>query len=258
LRTQCYRIKSMMHAFALDEERDGVQLLRAVEPIRKRAGKVRDSDVLTGLAASLPNGAAGEALVEVREDLGIRHARFVARLEKELYRKRRQARRRSKLCMKQIKSELAASNSEAAETWRRNAVAHSLALATELGEWPMLREDNLHPFRLKVKELRYVLQLSSDSGRRVIDALGEAKDAIGEWHDWSELAAIAAKVLGDKGKSPLSKQIAAVVQVKLRYALTLATRLRREFFDTARPRSKAARHVTIKTPVLSTAERIAA
>ena len=260
LRTQCYRIRSMMFAFALHEGRHGAQLLRAIEPVRKRAGKVRDTDVLTGLAASLRDGSTGESLIEVMESLGVRHARFAGKLEKTLHRERRKARRQLKTYMKWTKREIAAPRLEAADRWRRNAVAHSLALSSELGEWPTLREDNLHRFRLKVKELRYVLQLASEADRHFIDALGEVKDAIGEWHDWTELAAVAAKVLDDKGRSPLSKQIASVVQAKLENALSLATRLRRNFFDTGRARhgSQRGARAKIKTPVLTTAARMAA
>lgn len=261
LRTRCYRLNSMLRAFALDEERNGAQLLRVVESIRKRGGKVRDADVLTGLAVSLSNGAANDSLVEVTEALGVRHARFASKLDQALHEERRQARRRLKSCMKEIEGELASSNSEAAETWRRKAVARTLDLSSELEEWPKLQADNLHPFRLKVKELREVLRLSSDdTDRRFIDTLGEVKDAIGEWHDWSELAAVAAKALGDKGRSPLSRQIASVVQKKLKHALALATRLRAEFFQTsqARHRAHTAGHATIKAPVLAAAAKLAA
>lgn len=49
----------------------------------------------------------------------------------------------------------------------------------------------LHPYRLKVKELRYALQLAASHEELLIEALGEVKDSIGEWPDWCELEAIA-------------------------------------------------------------------
>lgn len=260
LRTQCYRIKSILRAFALEEERDGARLLRAIEPVRKRAGKVRDADVLTGLAASLPDGSGNESLIQVMEALGARHERCAGKLEKTLDSERREARRRLKSCMKWMKAELAATHSDTADSWRRYAVARAIELSSELDEWPALRIDNLHPFRLKVKELRYVLQLSSDSDHRVIDALGEVKDAIGEWHDWSELKAVVMKVLDDKGQSPLSKQIAQVIRSKLRHALMLATRLRGDYFDAADVghNARTMRRARIKAPVLEAAAKMAA
>jgi hypothetical protein len=52
------------------------------------------------------------------------------------------------------------------------------------------------PTALKVKELRYVLQLSEDAQKQqLVNKLGAVKDAIGEWHDWEELIAIAANAL---------------------------------------------------------------
>jgi CHAD domain-containing protein len=48
-----------------------------------------------------------------------------------------------------------------------------------------LRKSNLYQYRLKVKELRNLLQLAEDADQQAfIDRLGEVKDAIGEWHDW--------------------------------------------------------------------------
>lgn len=41
LRRQCYRVESMMSAFALDSERKGAQLLETIEPIRKKTGEMR-------------------------------------------------------------------------------------------------------------------------------------------------------------------------------------------------------------------------
>ena len=260
LRTQCYRVESMLRALSLNHEGNGAQLLQAIEPIRKRAGKVRDMDVLIGLAATLPNGNASEPFIQLVEDLGIRHDRYLGKLEKTLYRQRGPARRKLKRCMKGIDKELAASMSNVADQWRRNAVTHTLDLSSELAGWPMLRADNLHPFRLKVKELRYVLQLSSDSDRKFIDALGEVKDAIGEWHDWSELAAVAAEVLGDQGRDSFSKRVASVVQSKSHHAFAVATHLRRQFFGMpqAKHQGRRTRRPKIKTPVLSTAARLAA
>jgi CHAD domain-containing protein len=76
------------------------------------------------------------------------------------------------------------------------AAAAALRLSSELIEPPVLSHRNLHPYRLKVKELRYVLQMAEDrANAELVKSLGETKDAIGEWHDWEELTAIAAELL---------------------------------------------------------------
>jgi CHAD domain-containing protein len=110
------------------------------------------------------------------------------------------------------------------------AAATALKLATELKNVPALNKNNLHPCRLKVKELRNVLQLADHPGNQAfIDALGEVKDAIGEWHDWEELIAIADDLL-DHG--PGCKLLQALKQVSARKyerALSLANKLRKDF-----------------------------
>ena len=57
-----------------------------------------------------------------------------------------------------------------------------------------LNRNNLHPYRLKVKELRNVLQLSNRADDiEFVEKLGQVKDAIGDWHDWEELVRIPRK-----------------------------------------------------------------
>ena len=53
LRTRIRRIEAIMQALRLDDTRDRKRLLKSVASIRKRAGQVRDMDVLTGFAATL-------------------------------------------------------------------------------------------------------------------------------------------------------------------------------------------------------------
>lgn len=80
-------------------------------------------------------------------------------------------------------------------------------LASELKSPARLSKQNLHPYRLKVKDLRYALQLSDQAKQaELVKRLGAVKDAIGEWHDWEELVAIAADVLEGGSQSGLVQQ----------------------------------------------------
>src|SRR5262249_7589657 len=106
------------------------------------------------------------------------------------------------------------------------AAATALQLSSELRSWPALNRSNLHPFRLKVKELRYVLQLSGQDDA-FIETLGEVKDAIGEWHDWRELAGIADKVIDHAG-CVLRKQIHSTVESKFNGAMSRAESMRKK------------------------------
>jgi CHAD domain-containing protein len=61
--------------------------------------------------------------------------------------------------------------------------------------WPRLAPDNLHPFRIRVKQLRSLLQLAEHQDRSLLEILRDAKDELGNWHDWRELVARSDEIL---------------------------------------------------------------
>jgi CHAD domain-containing protein len=260
LRTRCYRVQSTLRAFGFAEERRGVELVESLERFRKRAGKVRDADVLTSLAATLRDRGESEALLQLIEELGVRRDRFADRLERTISHDRRQSRAELKRFRKRIEKQLATSETSEAEAWSTSATARSIELAKKIAGWPKLREDNLHPFRLTVKELRAVTQLSSEPDLEFLDALREVKDAVGEWHDWSELAALAAKVLDGKNKKMLSNEIDPIREDRLQNALIMSARLRQRYFDSGKSprRGHDANRHEIQGAALSAAARLAA
>jgi CHAD domain-containing protein len=260
LRTRCYRVESTLQAIGLAQDSRGSDLVGALEEIRKKAGKVRDADVMTNLAATLADEGQGDALVQLLENLGIRRDRFAAKLKKTINAERGTACSELKRIRKRIEKHLAVSDSNAAENWSRNAITRSVELSQEIAGWPKLTAGNLHPFRLKVKQFRSVLQLSTDPEREFLDALRETKDSAGEWHDWSELEARSVKVLGDQGRSKLPKQIRSITEDRLQHALNLATSLREKYFglDESRQGSRKKSPVKIKEPVLRAAAKMAA
>jgi len=78
-----------------------------------------------------------------------------------------------------------------------------------------------------------------------LESLGTAKDAIGEWHDWEKLIAIAAKVLDDGPKCRVMRGLKARSERNYRRALSVTKRLRRECLPTRQksagpPRSQKA------------------
>lgn len=260
LRTGCYRVQSAMRALGFAEERRGGDLVEMLERIRKRAGKVRDADVLTSLAATMGTEGGSESLIQLIEALGIRRGGYKDKLKRTINRERGNARDELKHFRKRIEKQLAATDAGFAEGWSRNAMARSVELSYEIAEWPKLKRDNLHPFRLKVKELRVVEQLSSVPDGKLIDALRDVKNAVGEWHDWSELAELATKVLNRKGQEPISKHLRSILEDRLQHALVLSTRLRQRYFGLREGRRGADKpHPReIEGPVLSAAARLAA
>jgi CHAD domain-containing protein len=93
-----------------------------------------------------------------------------------------------------------------------------------------LNRQNLHPYRLRVKQLQNVLRLGEGSNdREFLKALGRVKDAIGEWHDWEELQAIAVKVLNHGTKCEMIRQIRNACAEKYDTALSEAQKMRRRY-----------------------------
>jgi CHAD domain-containing protein len=58
LRTRTRRVEAMLRALMLTSRRNGRRLFQELAPVRKKAGKVRDMDVLTGFSASLHSDEA--------------------------------------------------------------------------------------------------------------------------------------------------------------------------------------------------------
>jgi CHAD domain-containing protein len=255
IRTRTRRVEAALHALALERKRMGQQIIDAVTPVRKRAGNVRDMDVLTGFASTLSSRSDGDCLVQLLEQLGHDRYEGARKLHKTVNRERNAATRSLKRCSSSIKRNL--NGSKGREQWPTNATSSALRLSGELAGWPKLNAGNLHPFRLKVKELRYILQLSGQSGD-LIDRLGEVKDAIGEWHDWTELATIAKDVQEHSGRCDVVEQIESGAKKRFDKALTLANRLRQEYFGRPLKNKRTPRSRSANEPVLKASAALAA
>ena len=260
IRTQSRRLEASIAAFRLDQEPIGRRVLEAITPIRKKAGTVRDMDVLTEFAAGLPKEARDECFFRLLTHLGARRVRSARKLYKTITKYGTQARDSLKKYRSLIRTHCKTSKEGSLEgkEWERNAIATALEISTELADWPKLDAANLHAFRLQAKQLGYVLKLAGNSDSAYLDALGKTKDAIGEWHDWIDLNATAEKVIAHRGDCPLRREIDSIAAQKLAAALSVASRLRRNFLETAeRRKGRAPQHVKLKEPVLITAARLA-
>jgi CHAD domain-containing protein len=248
-----------LQALQLDAKRKGRRVLRAITPMRKKAGSVRDMDVLTAFASGLSiDDGERQCLVKLLEHLGEKRSRSAGRLRKSVAKRRKKARERLKVCSSTIEKTFDKAGAARQKEWPIDAAAAALRVSGELSKWPKLSVENLHPFRLKVKELRYMLQLSGRDGE-VTARLGEVKDQIGEWHDWTELQTIAKELLSDCRNCQVVARIGETTKKKLQAALRDAQRLRREYFESPTATSKQKReNVAVKTPVLKATATLAA
>jgi CHAD domain-containing protein len=217
LRTQARRLEAVVHTFSSDSEGEGQRLVKLMKPLRKAAGKVRDVDVFIAKLhqIEMKGDEAGEGLVRLIEHVASRREKHLGRLHRAIARRGKQIRRSMRHYGRWLESGEGVTSPAAAQT-----------LAAELDNWPKLQAGNLHEFRIRAKELRYMLQLLPDVDRQRIEALGEVKDLTGEWHDWLELRELAEEILDPAADHQTLKQIGAMTREKLRAGLAAANRLR--------------------------------
>jgi CHAD domain-containing protein len=219
LRTRARRLEATVHALSPDPDRDVRRLLKAIKPLRKAAGKVRDVDVFIAHLYSLTNDPAGEGLVRLTEHLAGLREKHARRLNQVMDRRQKVARRRIQQYVRRLE--------QAEMPYGSVSPAAAQVLAAELVHWPKLHANNLHEFRIRAKELRYMLQMIQGANPAGLDGLAEVKDAAGEWHDWLELRTLAKRILDAEADGQILRQISAITRDKLRNALTVANRLRK-------------------------------
>lgn len=199
LRTTTRRVEAIVSVLAQLEGKESRRLLKSIEPVRKAAGGVREMDVMISNARKLARQATGDSLARLpgdsvarfRDDsvarlidqLQIARLQNSAELRRAIGRGRDSARENLTEYIRLVRAESArAKRSASTKGSAENDGIHTAAsnVLRELGEWPPLNAENIHQFRLKVKMLRYILQLSADANPRLADALGNVQRRIGD------------------------------------------------------------------------------
>ncbi len=210
-----------MQALALDSNANERRLLRKLAKLRRRAGKVRDLDVLTGYIAGVKTGEEEDCVVQLLEYLGAEHADRSQRLDSFAVKHGESLRGRLKQTATNLRT--LSVDSIGSRIAPGHAIVAELRLQRELAEPVRLTQNNLHPYRLQVKELRYLLEMKNDpADQTLIEILGQVKDAIGEWHDWQQLGIIARDHLPHGSKCKLISLLQKTTQKKLKAAIARA------------------------------------
>src|SRR5258707_5072095 len=84
LRTHTRRFEATAQALRLDSKRNERRVLRALARLRKRAGKVRDMDVLTAHTSNLHIDKDQDCLIQLLEYLGSARYRHAKKLSQEM------------------------------------------------------------------------------------------------------------------------------------------------------------------------------
>jgi len=249
LRTSVLRFETSFKALVLDQEGLHKSIVKPLNRLRKRAGKVRDMDVLMALATTVHPKGEDKCRIQLLEHLGSRRQRYAKRLQIVVKKLRPKTRKALKQTPGLIIRLLRQNSIDSDGAVAANAAAAAVSLAFRLAVPPRLTRNNLHPYRLKVKELQNILRLAeSGSQARFVTDLEKVKDAIGAWHDLEELANIASEVLNHGRGCQLVAEIKRMAEAKYQHALSAAVTLRKTYFKISRPHDKRVVHSVIPRP----------
>jgi CHAD domain-containing protein len=244
-RTSSRRIEATIHALSLDSGQNGRRVLKQIAKLRKRAGKVRDMDVLTDYLSSVSRHKEDkECYVRVLEHLGAQRLEYAKKFESARQKCASTLTKRLKRTSKQMEQFFPSNGKRDPE--QNGAIAEvaasALALLTALAKPTRLGKTNLHPYRLEVKELRNVLRMAEESDRQeFVQQLGEVKDAIGEWHDWEELVAISKTVIDHGANCGLLDGLRNIGDSKYKNAKVLTENMRKKFLRISDRKTKRSR-----------------
>jgi CHAD domain-containing protein len=225
-RTTSRRLQTLLEEVIPDHGRNETKLLKMLDRIRKRAGKVRDLDVQLAALRSLkvPQEPRRKTqLVHSLIELRVKHEK---KLRKLLDRHTIQdIRKRLKRASRELKPE----TSRDALTVARTMLAQVVRPAGPV------TEDLLHRYRIVVKRARYAAEFAPKSAEAAhfISQLKRLQDAVGNWHDWLTLENTAAKRLGDVNQSSLVAALHNVTGGKFRQAVSASSTIQGPTTQTA-------------------------
>ena len=229
LRTRARRVVSLSDAHSLPSLNKS-NLAKPLKRLRKRAGRVRDMDVLTAHLAAMHSDEDPSCRTQLLEYLGAKRYRRADRLIRLLQNEGRSLRKELR---RVAKGAVQDTSGKTGKTVRKAQTAHSaqvLDLTAGLSEPVHLNKSNLHPYRMKVKELRDALRMAGGTkDSRFAGALSHCKDSIGEWHDWEELISTASKTLDHRPDCPLLEELKNISRQKFDSAMTVAEKLRTDY-----------------------------
>jgi CHAD domain-containing protein len=209
-RTTTRRLQTLLLELLPERDRNQKKLLKQLDEIRKRAGKVRDLDVQLAALRSLKIPQEPRRKTQLMQRLLELRARHETKLRKLLtHETMREIRRRLKRAGNQVNFKRS-----------RDPLIVARQLLAQAPPANELSDDVLHRYRILVKRARYAAEFApkSTESARLIAQLKRLQDAIGNWHDWLTLTNTAAGQLGDVHQSPLVAALHNVTGGKFRYA----------------------------------------
>jgi CHAD domain-containing protein len=211
-RTTSRRLQTLLEQIVPERGRNHKKLLKMLERIRQRAGKVRDIDVQLAALRVLKVPQEPRRKTQLMHGLIELRAKQDKKLRKMLSKPTiRDLQKRLRRAAKRLKS---GSDREAL------AVARAM-VARVVRPAGLVTEDLLHQYRVVVKRARYAAEFapkSADATQFMAD-MKRLQDVVGNWHDWLTLTHTAVKRIGDVNQSSLVAALHHVTEGKFRHAV---------------------------------------
>jgi CHAD domain-containing protein len=225
LRTTVRRVEALVSYANPDIGKKEERTLEKMADLRKRAGKVRDFDVLADLLGNLGNGSAAKDRKTLAELFEKKRDQQAKRLVSAL----------KKLHEAKFFGRLHRIGEEAAVPRDKNrplapleeAKLQLVEMANDSGSGQTLKPSRLHEARVTLKRIRYVAELAEESAAQkdFIRRLKSTQDAIGNWHDWLELTERAEKRFSDRANSALVHEARTVLSARHSDAISSVQKL---------------------------------
>ena len=243
-RTTTRRLQTLLEELVPERDRNQKKLLKMLERIRKRAGKVRDLDVQLAALHSLRIPQEPRRKTQLTHHLIELRAKHEKKLSKLL----------TKDTLYDIRKRLKRASREAEFKHSRDplTVAREMLARVESPAGPV-SEELLHQYRIVVKRARYAAEFApkSTEAAQFIAELKRLQDAIGNWHDWLTLSHAAARRLGDVAQSSLVAALHNVTGGKFRHAVAALSGAPTILRSVTPVRSEHSRKASARTPTIA-------
>lgn len=235
LRTTVRRLETLFEQLAVVPDRNQKKVLKRLMRLRRRAGRIRDLDVLLAALRSLKIGADNHRKEALLKDLARERARREKRLVKAL-----DADAVEEITRRLPKAAAQLPLFPPEATPEFDPVTQGLSEFARLTrEFKQLDAASLHEFRKQCKRVRYLAEMAGDDRRtnHVVASLKAVQDTVGTWHDWLVLTERAEKLF--TGDSPLISALKNVRNARYSEALRVVAGAKRELLRMRREENGA-------------------
>lgn len=210
-RTTTRRLQTLLEYLVPDHNRNHKKLLKALNRLRKAAGKVRDIDVQLSALRSLKAPLEPRRKTQLIQELLDVRAKQESKLHKLL----------KKQDFREIHKRLKRASRDAAFDTCRDPLVVASEILTSVRPATPANEETLHRYRIAVKRARYAAEFASQSAesKEYIAQLKRLQDALGNWHDWFTLTRTAGDQFGDVTQSSLVAALHNITRAKFRQAV---------------------------------------